>query len=184
MKENKSNVDLDNLLEQSDKDELCERLLQFTSQPISYNSFPVSNTNNPPTWTSSPPRGNINTSSPPLPSVPMAPVSSNFVSPTEGCDYSPMSFRHTLRLTGIDCFVSGLNVFKSAQAERDSLLISLLEQTPVPSVEQLWIDYSAEYSPALFGLLDPKSFNKKSASGARLYLLQEVCLVTAKTLVR
>jgi hypothetical protein len=80
--------------------------------------------------------------------------------------------------------VSGLSVFKSIQAEKDSLLISLLKQTPVPSVPTSREEYNPEYSRALFGLSDPKSFNEKSATGARIYLLQEMCLVTAKTFLR
>ena len=90
--------------------------------------------------------------------------------------HSLVSYKHCLRIIAIDCFVSGLNVFRPYQSDRDSLLSYLLQNTPKPSD-----CYHPEYSPKLFGLSAEGSESNR-AEGGLIYLLQEVCQVTAQTM--
>jgi hypothetical protein len=63
--------------------------------------------------------------------------------------HSPIGYRHVLRISSVDCFVSGLLVFRPSQANRDSLLFNLLKKAPLASK----LGYGPEYTPKLFGLL-------------------------------
>jgi Ubiquitin interaction motif len=90
--------------------------------------------------------------------------------------HSLVGYRHALRISAIDCYVSGLSVFRPLQADRDSLLCFLLRNTLKPQ-DCGRCDYSAE----LFGLLGTGD-SQRSQSGCLTYFLQEVCLLNAHTI--
>ena len=90
--------------------------------------------------------------------------------------HSLVGYRHVVRISAIDCYVSGLSVFRPLQADRDSLLSFLLRNTLKPQ-NCGRCDYSAE----LFGLVGTGD-NQKSQSGCLTYFLQEVCLLNAHTI--
>ena len=90
--------------------------------------------------------------------------------------HSLSSYRHVIRLTAIDCCVSGLTVFRPLQGDRDSLLFYLLSNTPKPEGGR-----QPDYGPEIFGLTDLGS-NEVARTGCMTYFLQEICLVSANSL--
>lgn len=90
--------------------------------------------------------------------------------------HSLSCYRHVIRLTAIDCCVSGLAVFRPQQADRDSLLFYLLSNTPKPEVSR-----QPDYGPEIFGLTGAGG-NDIALTGCLTYFLQEMCLVSAHSL--
>ena len=90
--------------------------------------------------------------------------------------HSLVGYKHVLRISAIDCYVSGLSIFRPLQADRDSLLSFLLRNTLKPQ-DCGRCDYNAE----LFGLIGSGD-SQKSNSGCLTYFLQEICLLNAHTI--
>jgi hypothetical protein len=90
--------------------------------------------------------------------------------------HSLSSYRHVIRLTAIDCCVSGLTIFRPQQGDRDSLLFYLLSNTPKPEGGR-----QPDYGPEIFGLTESGG-NEVARTGCMTYFLQEICLVSAHSL--
>lgn len=116
------------------------------------------------------------------PSLASAPHSSSSVSKYPE-QHSVVGYRHVLRISAVDCCVSGLMAFRPQQGDREALLSFLLSNTAMPEENS-----QAEYSPELFGLVRSSGGVAGTGSGVKdhplsgcmTYFLQEMCLRSAQ----
>ena len=94
--------------------------------------------------------------------------------PAEQQEHSMISYRHVLRINAIDCYISGIDLFRPTQMSKDTLLLYLLQNSNKPINSN-----SHTYTSNLFGL--GRKYNENDRiNGNMIYMLQELSYVTSK----